>query len=227
MPGILDGHNVYDFVDPDILQCLEELEKEEGLLQEHERDDEERDVEELTPQQQQELAEIRKKKSVLIREYRIGKSTAESRPIVPRLFDKDRKFTSEKMGWQLSSLGLDPSKAIERARSKSRIRKRERSSDHGGDEMDVDNDGSNKKLRLRSFSRSGTRSSSRPPMIEVVPGEGYKDSAMKVKAFKIGWDSCKKRNKEARKGEGDRVIPTLKPKHLYTGKRSNGKTQRR
>ncbi|GJT71200.1 nucleolar GTP-binding protein 1-like protein [Tanacetum coccineum] len=141
-------------------------------------------------QQQQELAEIRKKKSVLIREYRIGKST-------PRLFDKDRKFTSEKMGWQLSSLGLDPSKAIERARSKSRIRKSSMHLTIGGDEMDCDKN------------------------------EGYKDSAMKVKAFKIGWDSCKKRNKEARKGEGDRVIPTLKPKHLYTGKRSNGKTQRR
>ncbi|PWA87514.1 GTP binding domain-containing protein [Artemisia annua] len=227
MPEILDGHNVYDFVDPDILQRLEELEKEEGLLQEQEGDEEEMDVEELTPQQQQELAEIRRKKSILIREHRIKKSTAESRPIVPRKFDKDRKFTSERMGRQLSSVGLDPSKAIDRARSKSRGRKRERSSDHGGDEMDVDNDGSNKKLRLRSLSQSGLRSRSRPPMNELVPGEGYKDSAMKIKAFKMGWDSGKKRNKEARKGEGDRVIPTLRPKHLYSGKRGKGKTQRR
>ncbi|GKE62805.1 hypothetical protein Tco_1513172, partial [Tanacetum coccineum] len=82
----------------------------------------------------------------------IKKSTAESRPIVPRKHDKDKKFTSERMGRQLSDLGLDPSKALDRVRSKSRGRKRERSSDHGGDEMDVDNDGSNKKLRLRSLS---------------------------------------------------------------------------
>ncbi|KAF3776404.1 Nucleolar GTP-binding protein 1 [Nymphaea thermarum] len=31
MPEILDGHNVYDFVDSDILAWLEELEREEGL----------------------------------------------------------------------------------------------------------------------------------------------------------------------------------------------------
>ena len=31
----------------------------------------------------------------------------------------------------------------------------------------------------------------------------------------------------ARKGEGDRHIPDLKPKHLLTGKRGIGKTDRR
>ncbi|KAI3729044.1 hypothetical protein L6452_17690 [Arctium lappa] len=125
MPEILDGHNVYDFVDPDILQRLEELEKEEGLLQENEEDDVEMDVDDLTPEERKALAEIRKKKSILIQEHRIKKSTAESRPIVPRKFDKDKKFTSKRMGRQLLSLGLDPSKAIERVRSKSRGRKRE------------------------------------------------------------------------------------------------------
>ncbi|KAL4572830.1 hypothetical protein LXL04_019616 [Taraxacum kok-saghyz] len=222
MPEILDGHNVFDFVDPDILQRLEELEKEEGLLQQQEdgEEDEEMEGEDLTPEQQKELAEIRKKKSVLIREHRIKKSTAESRPIVPRKFDKDKKFTRERMGRQLSSLGLDPSKAIERVRSKSRGRKRERSSDHM--DMEIDGD-SNKKVRLRSTSRSR----SRPPVHEVVPGEGYKDSAMKIKAFKMGKSSVHKRNKEARKGEGDRVIPTLRPKHLFAGKRGKGKTDRR
>ncbi|KAI3714213.1 hypothetical protein L1987_72809 [Smallanthus sonchifolius] len=227
MPEILDGHNVYDFVDPDILQRLEELEKEEGLLQEEDDNEVEMDVEDLTPQQQKELAEIRKKKSLLIREHRIKKSTAESRPTVPRKFDKDKKFTSERMGRQLSSLGLDPSKAMERVRSKSRGRKRERSIDHGGDDMNVDDDGSNKKMRVRSLSRSGSRSRSRPPTDVVVPGEGFKDSAQKIKAFKLGKKSVQKRNKDARKGEGDRVIPTLKPKHLFSGKRSNGKTTRR
>nr|XP_043606011.1 nucleolar GTP-binding protein 1-like [Erigeron canadensis] len=227
MPEILDGHNVYDFIDPDIQQRLEELEKEEGmLLQEQEDEEEEMDIEELTPKQQEELAEIRKKKSLLIREHRIKKSTAESRPTVPRKFDKDRSFTPTRMGRQLKSLGLDPSKAIERVRSQSRGRKRDRSTDHGGDGMDVDNDGSNKKMK-RSLSLSRSRSQSRPPSSELVPGEGYKDSAMKLKAFKMGRNSVFKRNKDARKGEGDRVIPTLKPKHLYSGKRSNGKTQRR
>ncbi|KAA8533100.1 hypothetical protein F0562_033367 [Nyssa sinensis] len=229
MPEILDGHNVYDFVDPDIIQRLEELEQEEGLRQEQGADDDfEMDDKELTPEEQEALAEIRKKKNLLIQQHRIKKSTAESRSTVPRKFDKDRKFTSKRMGRQLSGLGLDPTMAINRARSRSRGRKRERSLDQGdnaGDgAMDVDGDQPNKKLRMRSTSRS--RSRSRPPG-EVVPGEGFRDSAQKVKALKLAKKSVKKRNKDARRGEADRVIPTLRPKHLFSGKRSIGKTDRR
>ncbi|KAL9367827.1 hypothetical protein Peur_039026 [Populus x canadensis] len=230
LPEILDGHNVYDFIDPDILQRLEELEQEEGIQQAEEGDDDfEMDGEELTPEEKEALAEIRKKKSLLIQEHRMKKSTAESRPTVPRKFDKDRKFTTKRMGRQLSALGVDPSKAINRLRERSlssRGRKRERSTDrgHDGDAMDMDVDQPNKKLRLRSTSRS--RSRSRPPN-EVVPGEGFKDSVQKSKALKLFKNSAKKRNKDARRGEADRVIPTLKPKHLFSGKRSIGKTQRR
>ncbi|XP_010243461.1 PREDICTED: nucleolar GTP-binding protein 1-like [Nelumbo nucifera] len=232
MPEIIDGHNVADFIDPDILQRLEELEREEGLRLEHEADDDdfEMDGKELTPEEQEALAEIRKKKSLLIQQHRIKKSTAESRPTVPRKFDKDRKFTSERMGRQLSALGLDPTSAVNRARSRSvsrRGRKRERSlarEDSDVDAMDMDVDQPGKKLRMRSRSRS--RSRSRPPG-DVTPGEGFKDSAQKVKAMKLAKKSVKNRNKDARRGEADRVIPTLKPKHLFSGKRSIGKTSRR
>ncbi|CAJ1933216.1 unnamed protein product [Sphenostylis stenocarpa] len=233
LPEILDGHNVYDFIDPDILHRVEELEREEGMREaEAEDDDFEIDGTELTPEQQEALAEIRKKKSLLIQQHRIKKGNAENRPTVPRKFDKDKQYTSERMGRQLSSLGLDPTLAIKRMRSRSastRGRKRERSpesrSADGRDGMDIDGDTPSKKQRLsRSLSRS--RSVSRPPH-EVVPGEGFKDSAQKVKAIKLAKKSVKKRNKDARRGEADRVIPTLKPKHLYSGKRSSGKTDRR
>lgn len=227
MPEILDGHNVFDFVDLDILQRLAELEREEGLrLEEEANADIDMDDCKLTPEEEMALAAIRKKKSLLIQQHRIKKSTAESRPIVPRKFDKDRKFTTERLGRDFSSLGLDPSAAIDRARSKSRGRKRERSTERGsaGDAMDVDVEQSNKKLRTRSLSR--LRSRSRPPG-ELVPGEGFKDSAQKMKAIKLHKQASKKRNKEARRGEADRVIPNLKPKHLFSGKRSNGKTDRR
>lgn len=227
MPEILDGHNVYDFIDPDILERLEELEREEQQRTGEEGgDDFEMDGEELTPEEKQALDEIRKKKRLLVQQHRIKKSTAESRPTVPRKFDKERKYTSERMGRQLSDLGLDPTLAVNRARSRSlsrRGRKRERTID-GGEGMDIDTDRSDKKQKIRDRSRS--RSQSRPPS-EVVPGEGFKDSAQKVKAMKLGKKSMKKRNKEARKGEADRVIPTLKPKHLFSGKRSIGKTSRR
>lgn len=226
LPEILDGHNVYDFVDPDILQRLEELEREEGLRLEAESNEVEFDMDgrELMPEEREALDEIRRRKNLLIQEHRIKKSTAESRPTIPRKFDKDRKFTARRMGRQLSSLGLDPSSAVDRARSRSlsrKGRKRERSLAADGEEaMDIDDEHKSKKLRTRSRSRS------RLP-VEVTPGEGFKDSAQKVSAIKIKRKSEKSRNKAARRGEADRVIPTLKPKHLFSGKRSSGKTQRR
>ena len=224
LPEILDGHNVADFLDPDILERCEELEREEGLRLEEQaaQDAFEIDGHELTDEQKEILSQIRKKKALLIQEHRMKKRTAESRPIVPRKFDKDRKFTTERMGRQLSSMGVDPSAAI--ARSRSRGRKRERSLSRAAgdaDAMEVDGQQSNKKLRL-----SRSRSRSRAPE-EVVPGEGFKDSAQKKKAIKKAKDATKKRNKDARRGEADRVIPTLKPKHLFSGKRTLGKTSRR
>ncbi|KAG6598279.1 Nucleolar GTP-binding protein 1, partial [Cucurbita argyrosperma subsp. sororia] len=209
MPEIIDGHNVSDFIDPDILFRLEELEREEGYRQEEEtKDDFEMDGAELTPEEQQALAAIRRKKSMLIQQHRIKKSTAESRPIVPRKFDKDREYTTKRMGRQLSALGLDPSMAVNRARSMSRGRKRERSPDRGDatghNAMDVDDETPSKKLRMKSRSLSRSRSRSRPPS-EVAPGEGFKDSVEKVKALKIAKKSVKKRNKNARRGEADRT----------------------
>nr|CAB3469869.1 unnamed protein product [Digitaria exilis] len=225
LPEILDGHNVADFLDPDILERCEELEREEGLRLEEQaaQDAFEIDGNELTEEQKEILSQIRKKKALLIQEHRMKKRTAESRPIVPRKFDKDRKFTTARMGRQLYSMGVDPSAAI--ARSRSRGRKRERSLSRAAadeDGMEIDGQQSNKKLRLRSRSRSKSRAPE-----EVIPGEGFKDSEQKKKAIKKAKDSTKKRNKEARRGEADRVIPTLKPKHLFSGKRTLGKTSRR
>ncbi|CAH8355279.1 unnamed protein product [Eruca vesicaria subsp. sativa] len=223
IPEICDGHNVADFIDPDILNRLEELTSEEALRQKADEEGYEFEIEgeKLTEEQKKQLADIRKRKALLIQEHRLKKSNAQNRATVPRKFDKDKKFTRKRLGRDLSSLGLDPTSAMNRARSKSRGRKRER------DAMDVDmNDEqqSNKKLCVRSISRS--RSVSRPAH-EVIPGEGFKDSSQKIKAIKIGNKSHRMRNKAARCGEADRVIPTLKPKHLFSGKRGKGKTQRR
>ncbi|CAN6198440.1 unnamed protein product [Urochloa humidicola] len=225
LPEIFDGHNVADFLDPDILERCEELEREEGLRLEEQatQDAFEIDGHELTEEQKEILSQIRKKKALLIQEHRMKKRTAESRPIVPRKFDKDRKFTTNRMGRQLESMGVDPSAAI--ARSKSRGRKRERSLSRvaaDGEDMEIDGQQSNKKLRLRSRSRSKSRAPE-----EVLPGEGFKDSAQKKKAIKKSHAATRNRNKDARRGEADRVIPTLKPKHLYSGKRTLGKTSRR
>ncbi|CAD6224455.1 unnamed protein product [Miscanthus lutarioriparius] len=224
LPEILDGHNVADFLDPDIKVRCEELEREEGLrLEEQAAEDAfQIDGHELTQEQKAILAQIRKKEALLIQEHRM-KRTAESRPIVPRKFDKDRKFTSNRMGRQLSSMGVDPSSAMDRARNQSRGRKRESSVSRAAadsDDMEIDGLQSNKKLRLTSRFRSRSRAPK-----EVIPGEGFKDSEQKKKAIKKAKTATRNRNKDARRGEADRIIPTLKPKHLFSGKRTLGDKQ--
>ncbi|MCO5571624.1 hypothetical protein L7F22_025370 [Adiantum nelumboides] len=226
VPEIMDGHNIADFIDPDILQRLEELEQEEGIKEAREGEEEnDMSEDELAPEEQEALDVIRRKRKKLLEEHRAKKVTAGSKPVVPRKFDKDRRFDTAKMSKHLTSLGLDPSAAIARARSRSlsrQGRKRDRSSamdvDAEGDAMDIDQP--RKRLRLRS--RSSSRASK-----EALPGEGFKDTAQKMKAVKLGKKAVKQRNKNAKKGEADRVIFNMKPKHLFAGKRSIGKTDRR
>lgn len=57
--------------------------------------------------------------------------------------------------------------------------------------------------------------------------DGVKDVTQKNKALKIADKKQKGRNRQGKAGEGDRVITTKMPKHLFTGKRGIGKTDRR
>jgi nucleolar GTP-binding protein len=49
----------------------------------------------------------------------------------------------------------------------------------------------------------------------------------KAKAQKMSDKAQRLMNKQAKAGEADRRILTKMPKHLFSGKRSNGKTDRR
>lgn len=74
----------------------------------------------------------------------------------------------------------------------------------------------------RSMSRGRALSTAEPGA-----GKGIRDASQRNKAVKISDKAMRKRGKQARRGEGDRHIPDLKPKHLLTGKRGKGKTDRR
>ncbi|KAL1222769.1 Nucleolar GTP-binding protein 1 [Cardamine amara subsp. amara] len=107
IPEICDGHNVADFIDADILNRLEELTSEESLRQGEEEEENgfEMEGEELTEEEKNLLAEIRKKKALCIQEHRLKKSNAQNRETVPRKFNKDKKFNSKRFGRELSSYG--------------------------------------------------------------------------------------------------------------------------
>ena len=102
----------------------------------------------------------------------------------------------------------------------------------------LEEDGEEGRSKSRSKSRSAvmgrthsskSRSRSRGPSVShtAEKGAGFKTSAQKMKAQIISDKMQRKMQKLARKGEGDRIIPNEMPKHLFSGKRGIGKTDRR
>ncbi|GAQ85610.1 Nucleolar GTP-binding protein [Klebsormidium nitens] len=223
MPEIMDGKNIADFIDPDIMARLEELERlEEG---EDDGGEEEMEEEDLTAEEKEALQAIRRRKRQLLDRHRARKTTADNRSMVPRKFDQNRELTTGRMEEHLSHMGIDPSAAVARVRERSvsrQGRKRGRSEGPSMDEDGMQIDGSqgpaHKKMRDRSRSRSA---------VIAVPGDGFKDSAQKIKIQKIKRKGEMARNRMAKQGEADRVIPNKMPKHLFSGKRGIGKTDRR
>ncbi|XP_060104078.1 GTP-binding protein 4 [Heteronotia binoei] len=206
IPEIWEGHNIADYVDPDIMKKLQQLEKEEELRQaagEYDSDSESEDEEMAGIRQ---LAQqIREKKKLKILE---SKEKDTHGPRLPRTAKKVQRKTLEK---EMSDLGVDMTDKNEahyvtqarRSRSVTRKRKREESEPP------------------TSVARS--RSSSRTPR-DV---SGLRDAKMVKKTKTMMKKAQKKMNRLGRKGEGDRHVFDLKPKHLFSGKRKSGTTQRR
>jgi len=64
-------------------------------------------------------------------------------------------------------------------------------------------------------------------LAEPQKGKGLKDAAQRNRAIKMNDRAQIRMGRQARKGEADRHIPDLKPKHLFSGKRPKGTTDRR
>nr|XP_033787443.1 nucleolar GTP-binding protein 1 [Geotrypetes seraphini] len=206
VPEVWQGHNIADYIDPDIMKKLEELEKEEELRAAAGEYDSELESEDDEMVEIKQLAQqIREKKKLMVLRSREKDTKG---PKMPRTIKKVQQKTLEK---EMNSLGLDISDkdnahyALQARRSRSISRKRKR------EESEVPT----------SVTRS--RSSSRTPR-DV---SGLRDAKMVKKAKIIMKNSQKKMNRMSRKGEADRHVFDLKPKHLLAGKRKSGKTDRR
>merc|ERR1719443_2008159 len=118
----------------------------------------------------------------------------------------------------LGELGVDTAAADERARERAAVRRgrsltRKRVNRDGDTEMGEGGDGG---------SRGRSRSRSLAP--ERKRGSGLKNEEQRMKVQIMADKAQRKRNLNARKGEGDHHVPDWMPKHLYSGKRGNGKT---
>mmetsp|Transcript_15912 Transcript_15912/g.38733 ORF Transcript_15912/g.38733 Transcript_15912/m.38733 type:complete len:677 (+) Transcript_15912:327-2357(+) len=233
VPEIFNGKNVADFIDPEIDERLAELEREEDELEDKWQQERSaaglEEEEEMSDGEQEMLAEVRVRRATLVNEHRRKKSTANNYPVIPRTVDAERTTNTRRMKESLGAMGLDPSLAIARARerSASRVgRKRARDDD---DEMDGGEEGEEGEDKPRAHS-SKSRSVSvarRTEHADKSPGSGLKDDEQRMRAQKLADKGQRKMNKMAKSGEGDRVIISKMPKHLFSGKRGIGKTDRR
>ncbi|XP_051857104.1 GTP-binding protein 4 [Antechinus flavipes] len=206
IPEIWEGHNIADYIDPDIMEKLKELEKEEELREAAGEYDSESETEDEEMMEIHQLAkQIREKKKLKILQ---SKEKDTSGPRMPRTAKKVQRKTLEN---EMRSLGIDMddkddshyANQARRSRSVTRKRKREES--------------------VPPISKSRSRSCSRPPR-DV---SGLRDAKMVKKAKTIMKKAQKKMNRLGRKGEADRHVFDMKPKHLLSGKRKSGTKDRR
>ncbi|XP_051943494.1 nucleolar GTP-binding protein 1 [Hippocampus zosterae] len=207
IPEVWEGHNIADYIDPAIMKKLEDLEKEEELKEragEYDSDDESEDEEMKAIRVM--ANQIREKRHLMILK---SKEKDVHGPRMPRTVAKVERKTLEK---EMGDLGLDMSdknnshyaQNARRSRSVTRKRKRENSV-------------------APPTSKTRSQSASRPPRDK----SGLRDAKMAKKTKKMMKNSQKGMNRQGKKGEADRHVFDLKPKHLLAGKRKSGTTDRR
>lgn len=215
MPEVLDGKNVYDYVDPEIEAKLQALEDEEARLEaEGYYDAEEDDLEDADDAEVRYKADLIREKRQLIRNEAKMRKSLKNRAVIPR---SKKAVAMEKMEKGLSDLGYDTSAISARARSASRpSRSRNAGSDAAdADMMDVDG-GDRKRSISRAMSR--TRSVSRMNRRE----DGVTEDGARTAAERLEKLSQKKMNRMARQGEADRHQTASLAKWQNTGKRGIG-----
>lgn len=222
IPEFWEGHNIADYIDADIFEKLEELEREEGLRMEGGLYDVPDMSMDETLREIREMAQkIRGKRFLLRDENRL--SARKNKPIMPRhKQSKVRDRTADKLRTTMSDLGVDMS-GTENANFTKSVVDLRRGVVAVGDKKQP------KKPLLDKESSAICKRTGQPLKRAAKRHElGIKNVALKKKASMMAFtDVQKKIHRLGLKGEADRFIGTKMPKHLYSGKRGNGKTDRR
>ncbi|EUD68448.1 hypothetical protein C922_00844 [Plasmodium inui San Antonio 1] len=216
IPEIYNGKNISDFVDLDIEQKLLELEKEE-----QEMFDQDAEIDPMWFKTKR----ILERMALRLKGLKLSaKLNEEKQP----LYHKKNK-TIEEMGKKLDSLKLDKEKILrsmtERARRKGTLKGAAR------------NNGTSKRSSKTLLNVEKVKKDifKKKQIKDKVYGDPTKKSKIfqststelqRRKAYKLNKAAYRKIQKGT-KGEADRSIPAKKPRHLFSGKRSIGKTSRR
>ncbi|XP_047136656.1 GTP-binding protein 4 isoform X1 [Hydra vulgaris] len=210
IPEILNGKNIADYIDQDLFEKLEQLEKEEELREaagvyESDMDDMNSEEEEIRKTAQA----IRKQKKIRVQEHREKKTKGGNASVLPR-----------KASLRLERFG--------------RPMKRKAANDDDDVDMESNENGSrldstSRKLakKRKSDSSLARKSSNHPSLTLPRDVSGIRDPIKRAKAKKVTRTFQRKFNSQGKAGESDRHIHSKMPKHLFAGKRKSGKTDRR
>ncbi|BEJ17115.1 hypothetical protein CspHIS471_0605160 [Cutaneotrichosporon sp. HIS471] len=219
MPEILNGKNVADFIDPDIVAKLEALEREEEKL---EADGfYASDEEEMLDSEEEEFldaAEQVANRKAQLKKISQEKNTLQNKPIIPR---KKKHVTLSEFTQGMRKHGHDPvvlEKRAERlvAAKKAAWEASEAERKANGD-VDMDEDVEmDERPRKRRAAPKGE---------ELPAGITTKEQADKSK--RLHHFAVRERNRLAKASESDRHIPITRPKWMLAGKRKAGKTDYR
>jgi len=207
IPETWQGHNIADFVDPDIMEKLEALEKEEEARERAGFYDSDESEEDESYAEIKDLAnKIRHKKAIMKADQFLDNTR---RPVMDRkTVAKKRTRSVSRLKAEFEELGVtglevdNPKAHFNRARSTSKARPAKR--------MKTGED-PHRSQSVQPRSQSGIRD----------PKQSKKLEKLKKKADKKTFAS------QGKAGESDRKIYEKKPKHLFAGKRGLGKTDRR
>jgi len=223
IPEFWEGHNIADYIDPDIFDKLEELERDEGIREDGgvyaapdlSMDETLKEIRDMAKQ-------IRARGFALRDEKRL--QSHKNKPIIPRTKQpKTRDRSVTKLRETMENLGVDMSGTENANFTKAVVDLRRTimpatSSKILGKKQLLDKESS---AVVKRTGQPLKRGHARNTL-------GLKNPMIKKKAeFMAKHDIAKKVTKMSLKGEADRFIGTKMPKHLFAGKRGNGKTDRR
>ncbi|KAF8655611.1 hypothetical protein AX16_002993 [Volvariella volvacea WC 439] len=231
IPEIIDGKNIADFIDPDIAEKLEALEREEERLVAEGFYDSEEEMFDSDDER-----EVQEAKIALQHKIR-AQATKKSMKNGARLPRTAGLRTLSELSSEMTKAGLDPSRIEERAKMLAKVQgaKRKRDDDDDGEGgMDVDGEedwtdaDAEGDRRKKSKTNSGevVFAGKRAPRSNRQLA-GMRDEAQASRAIKLRNLGQRPRNMHAKAGESDRAIRVKMPKHLVSGKRKGGKTSRR
>lgn len=210
MPEVLDGKNVYDFLDPDIAAKLQALEDEEEKLEAEGFYDSDSDVEDVEVDEIKEKADwIRDKQKKMIRDAR-NRKALKNHAIMPR--DQVKKSFGE-MEEHMYSIGHDTTAL------------RNRLGKPADDRRNVS--GVDILKRNQGISDAKIHKKKAPVKQSDRLNDGLNDGALRSQAERLAKVQRRERNRMARQGEGDRHSTAMLPKHLFSGKRGIGTNDRR